>query len=80
VYAGADGRIIRTRAVLDRIRALAVPPAWTNVWICPDQRGHLQATGRDAKGRKQYRYHAAWRAHRDETKFDRLQAFADVLL
>jgi DNA topoisomerase-1 len=79
VYAAADGKIIRSRIVLDRIRALAVPPAWTNVWICPDQRGHIQATGRDAKGRKQYRYHAAWRAHRDETKFDRLQAFADVL-
>ena len=76
---GADGKTIRNTTVLDRIRALAVPPAWTNVWICPDQRGHIQATGRDAKGRKQYRYHAAWRAHRDETKFDRLQAFADVL-
>ena len=79
VYVGADGKTIRNATVLDRIRALAVPPAWTNVWICPDQRGHIQATGRDAKGRKQYRYHAAWRAHRDETKFDRLQAFADVL-
>jgi DNA topoisomerase I len=79
VYVGADGKVIRNKAVVDRIRALAVPPAWTNVWICPDQRGHIQATGRDAKGRKQYRYHAAWRAHRDETKFDRLQAFADVL-
>ena len=79
VYLGADGKTIRNATVLDRIRALAVPPAWTNVWICPDQRGHIQATGRDAKGRKQYRYHAAWRAHRDETKFDRLQAFADVL-
>jgi len=79
VYVGADGKTIRNPAVLDRIRALAVPPAWTNVWICPDPRGHIQATGRDAKGRKQYRYHAAWRAHRDETKFDRLQAFAEVL-
>jgi DNA topoisomerase-1 len=79
VYVGADGAIIRSATVLERIRALAVPPAWTNVWICADPRGHLQATGRDAKGRKQYRYHAAWRAHRDETKFDRLQAFADVL-
>jgi DNA topoisomerase-1 len=78
-YIGADGKIIRNTTVLDRIRALAVPPAWTNVWICADPRGHLQATGRDAKGRKQHRYHAAWRAHRDETKFDRLQAFADVL-
>ncbi len=78
-YAGPDGKTIRTAAIRDRIRALAVPPAWTHVWICPDPRGHIQATGRDAKGRKQYRYHAAWRAHRDETKFDRLQAFADVL-
>lgn len=78
-YIAADGKIIRNATVLDRIRALAVPPAWTNVWICTDPRGHLQATGRDAKGRKQHRYHAAWRAHRDETKFDRLQAFADVL-
>ena len=78
-YAGSDGKTIRNNVVLDRIRALAVPPAWTSVWICPDQRGHIQATGRDAKGRKQYRYHAAWRAHRDETKFDRLQAFAAVL-
>jgi DNA topoisomerase-1 len=78
-YAGPDGKTIRNKVVLDRIRALAVPPAWTSVWICSDQRGHIQATGRDAKGRKQYRYHAAWRAHRDETKFDRLQAFADVL-
>jgi DNA topoisomerase-1 len=79
VYVGAGEKTIRSTTVLDRIRALAVPPAWTSVWICPDQRGHIQATGRDAKGRKQYRYHAAWRAHRDETKFDRLQAFADVL-
>jgi DNA topoisomerase IB len=79
VYVGADGKTIRNATVLDRIRALAVPPAWTNVWICPDPRGHIQATGRDAKGRKQYRYHAAWRAHRDETKFDRLQTFAGVL-
>jgi DNA topoisomerase-1 len=79
VYIGADGKIIRSATVLERIRALAVPPAWTNVWICSDPRGHVQATGRDAKGRKQYRYHATWRAHRDETKFDRLQAFADVL-
>jgi DNA topoisomerase-1 len=79
VYLGVDGKIIRNATVLDRIRALAVPPAWTNVWICPDPRGHVQATGRDGKGRKQYRYHATWRAHRDETKFDRLQAFAEVL-
>jgi DNA topoisomerase-1 len=79
VYIGLDGKVIRDRAVLDRIRALAVPPAWTDVWICPDARGHIQATGRDAKNRKQYRYHAAWHAFRNETKFDRMEAFAHAL-
>jgi DNA topoisomerase-1 len=78
-YVGADGKSIRAAAALKRIRALAVPPAWQDVWICPDARGHIQATGRDARGRKQYRYHQGWRAFRDETKFDRLQAFADAL-
>jgi len=78
-YVGIDGRVIRNAAELERIRALAVPPAWTDVWICANPRGHLQATGRDAKGRKQYRYHARWRASRDETKFDRMQAFAAAL-
>lgn len=79
IYAGVDGKVIRNRTVLDRIRAIAVPPAWTDVWICPDPRGHIQATGRDAKGRKQYRYHAAWHAFRDETKFDRMETFARAL-
>jgi DNA topoisomerase I len=79
VYVGIDGKVIRNRTVLDRIRALAVPPAWTDVWICPDPRGHIQATGRDAKQRKQYRYHAAWHALRGETKFDRMEAFAHAL-
>ena len=65
--------------MLDRIRALAVPPAWTDVWICPDPRGHIQAIGRDGKHRTQYRYHAAWRSSRDETKFDRMEAFAHAL-
>jgi DNA topoisomerase-1 len=65
--------------LLERIRALAVPPAWEDVWICPDERGHLQATGRDAKGRKQYRYHPEWRAFRDRVKFKHLVAFADAL-
>ena len=69
-------RPIRDSAVLGRIRALAIPPAWTDVWICPDPVGHLQATGRDARGRKQYRYHARWRAGRDESKFERLIDFA----
>ena len=78
-YIGVEGRNIRNQAELARIRALAVPPAWTDVWICPHPRGHLQATGRDAKGRKQYRYHAQWRVCRDETKFDRMQAFAAAL-
>jgi DNA topoisomerase-1 len=78
-YRDAHGRIIRDATTLKRIRMLAIPPAWTNVWICTDPRGHLQATGRDARGRKQYRYHHAWRATRDETKFDRMMAFAAVL-
>ena len=78
-YVGVDGHVIRNAADLERIRALAIPPAWTDVWICPDPRGHLQAIGRDAKHRKQYRYHAKWRAYRDETKFDRMVAFAAAL-
>lgn len=78
-YIGRDGKVIRDVAVLRRIRALAVPPAWTDVWICTDARGHLQATGRDKKGRKQYRYHPDWRACRDGTKYDRLPAFASAL-
>jgi DNA topoisomerase-1 len=78
-YIGPDGKMIRRAAEIKRIQALAVPPAWTDVWICPDPRGHIQATGRDAKGRKQYRYHHHWRTTRDETKFDRMQAFAAAL-
>ena len=78
-YLGPDGRTIRQASELKRIRALAVPPAWTDVWICRDGRGHIQATGRDAKGRKQYRYHAGWHACRGETKFDRMAAFAAAL-
>jgi DNA topoisomerase-1 len=78
-YIGPDGKVIRRAAEIKRIQALAVPPAWTDVWICPDRRGHIQATGRDAKRRKQYRYHRQWRATRDETKFDRMQAFAAAL-
>jgi DNA topoisomerase-1 len=75
VYRRPDGRRVTDRVTLSRIRSLAVPPAWTDVWICPDPRGHLQATGRDARGRKQYRYHPAWRAERDRAKFDRLATF-----
>jgi DNA topoisomerase I len=78
-FIGPDGRTIRQAAELKRIRALAVPPAWTDVWICRDGRGHIQATGRDAKGRKQYRYHANWHACRGETKFDRMREFAAAL-
>src|SRR5688572_5779278 len=74
-YVAPDGHIVRRAAELERIRRLAVPPAWSDVWICTYPRGHLQATGRDARGRKQYRYHAEWRVGRDETKFDRMQAF-----
>jgi DNA topoisomerase-1 len=70
---------VRDAATLKRIRALVIPPAWTDVWICREPNGHLQATGRDARGRKQYRYHPAWRATRDEHKFDRLEAFAAAL-
>ena len=68
-YLGPDGESIRDPKQLARIEKLAIPPAWTEVWICPSSRGHLQATGRDAKGRKQYRYHEKWRETRDETKF-----------
>jgi DNA topoisomerase-1 len=78
-YRGTDGRPIRDTAVLRRIKALAIPPAWTDVWICPRSDGHIQATGRDARGRKQYRYHPRWRAVRDATKYDRMIAFGDVL-
>jgi DNA topoisomerase-1 len=78
-YVAPDGRPVRDPAVLRRIRALAIPPAWAGVWICPSPRGHLQATGRDARGRKQYRYHARWRAVRDASKYDRMVAFAGVL-
>jgi DNA topoisomerase-1 len=70
---------VRDRATLARIRALAIPPAWTGVWISPDPDGHIQATGRDARGRKQYRYHAKWRTVRDEAKYHRLVAFCGVL-
>ena len=78
-YVGLNGKVIRNAAELKRIRSLAVPPAWTDVWICADPRGHLQATGRDARGRKQYRYHPDWRACRDENKYDRMQQFAAAL-
>jgi len=78
-YRDAQGRTIRDPVQLARIRKLAIPPAYTSVWICPSPNGHLQATGRDARGRKQYRYHELWRAERDTGKFERLLAFAQVL-
>ena len=78
-YRSRDGAVLRDKATLARIRAIAIPPAWTDVWICPDARGHLQATGRDARGRKQHRYHAAFREHREAAKFDRMIAFAEQL-
>jgi DNA topoisomerase I len=78
-YRNADGRSVRDRATLERIRSLVIPPAWTKVWIAPKANAHLQATGRDARGRKQYRYHPRWTAVRDETKFTRMLAFARVL-
>ena len=79
VYMDARGDERTDEATLERIRKLAIPPAWTDVWICADDRGHLQATGRDARGRKQYRYHAAWRETREADKFDQLEAFAEAL-
>jgi DNA topoisomerase-1 len=78
-YIASDGKTIADRGEIARIKALAVPPAYTDVWISPLRNGHLQATGRDARGRKQYRYHKRWRAIRDETKFDRMVAFAKAL-
>ena len=79
VYRTPEGRPLRDKATLERIRKLAVPPAYEDVWICPDPRGHLQATGRDARGRKQYRYHAQWRIARDADKFERMLEFGAVL-
>jgi DNA topoisomerase-1 len=78
-YRDPDGRTIRDAATLARIRSIVIPPAWTDVWICPWPNGHLQATGRDARGRKQYRYHPRYRARREGAKFERLVAFARAL-
>ena len=79
IYFDEDGRRVRDGETLARIKRLAIPPAWRDVWICPLAHGHLQASGRDARGRKQYRYHARWRAVRDETKYARMLAFAAAL-
>jgi DNA topoisomerase-1 len=78
-YFKADGSRITDADEIKRINALAVPPAYTDVWICADPRGHLQATGRDARGRKQYRYHPRWREVRDTDKYSRLQQFGSAL-
>jgi DNA topoisomerase IB len=78
-YLDSDGHPITEPEVLERLRSLAIPPAWTEVWICPDPRGHLQATGIDAAGRKQYLYHPRWREHRDRQKFQRMTQFARAL-
>ena len=78
-YRGVDGKPLRDTEDIARIKSLAIPPAWADVWICPKPDGHLQATGRDAKGRKQYRYHPRWRLVRDESKYDRMMTFAGAL-
>jgi DNA topoisomerase-1 len=78
-YVKPDGSTLADAAEIQRIKGLGIPPAWTNVWICPLPNGHLQATGRDARGRKQYRYHPRWREVRDEVKYGRLIAFAEAL-
>jgi DNA topoisomerase-1 len=78
-YLDSEGRVIREREQLRRFSSLVIPPAWTDVWICADPDGHLQVTARDARGRKQYRYHERFRARQDESKFDRMLALSDVL-
>lgn len=78
-YRDPDGKAVKDRETLDRIRSLAIPPAYTDVWICADPNGHIQATGRDARGRKQYRYHPRFREARDSTKYERMLDFAAAL-
>ena len=79
IYLDAQGERIRDQAEIDRINKLAIPPAYTDVWICADPCGHLQATGRDARGRKQYRYHPRWREIRDTDKYERMLEFGNAL-
>ena len=79
VFVAPGGRVVRDAATLHRIRSLVIPPAWTRVWICPDPRGHIQAVGRDQRGRKQYRYHPRWREVRDETKYEKMISFVRAL-
>ena len=78
-YLGVDAKPVRDKATLKRIQSLVIPPAWENVWICPSENGHIQAVGRDARGRKQYRYHPRYRQIRDEAKYGRMVAFGAVL-
>jgi DNA topoisomerase I len=78
-YTRADGSRLTEADVLGRIKSLAIPPAWTDVWICPSANGHIQAMGRDVKGRKQYRYHARFREVRESTKYEHVVEFAEVL-
>jgi DNA topoisomerase-1 len=78
-YLDPGGKTIRDPELLKRIRGLVIPPDWTEVWICPERRGHIQVTARDARGRKQYRYHPKYRAVRDETKFERIFEFSELL-
>src|SRR5213592_2032253 len=78
-YSSADGTEVTDPQTLQRIRSIAIPPAWMDVWICPTATGHIQAVGRDARGRKQYRYHPRWREVRDETKYARLILFCRIL-
>src|SRR5438874_900001 len=78
-YVGPSGARVTDQETLDRIRGLAIPPAWTDVWICPDPFGHIQATGTDSAGRCQYRYHDRWRERRDQAKFERMIEFARCL-
>jgi len=78
-YADSSGKKVRDAETLNRIKSLVIPPAWKDVWICPDPRGHIQAIGRDQRGRKQYRYHARWREARDETKYEHMLDFGKSL-
>jgi len=79
LYLGPDGKPVREAEIIERIHHLVIPPAWRQVWICPQANGHIQVTARDVRGRKQYRYHAKWRATRDEAKFHRTIAFGRAL-
>ena len=79
VFFAPDGTRIRDAGERSRIRSLVIPPAWTDVWICPDPRGHIQVTARDARGRKQYRYHPWYRDARDKSKFRRMLEFSEIL-